>query len=64
MCPKRAISTSAVPNQGAMAGVEDSLRAAEACLPGQPKEALQHCKTALKALQQTKADEQRVQAFL
>ena len=33
-----------------MAGVEESLAAAEACLKsGQPKEALQHCKVALKA---------------
>lgn len=42
-----------------MAGVEDSLRAAEACLDaGQPKEALQHCKAALKA------DKQSVEALV
>lgn len=37
-------------SQATMAGVEESLAAAEACLKsGQPKEALQHCKVALKA---------------
>ena len=42
-----------------MASLQDSLRAAEACLEaGQPKEALQHCKAALKA------DKKSVAAFL
>ena len=43
----------------ATAEAEASLLAAEACLEaGQPKEALQHCKAALKA------DKQSVEAFL
>lgn len=42
-----------------MADLQSSLRAAEACLDaGQPKEALQHCKAALKA------DKQSVEALL
>lgn len=43
---------------------EEALAAAEACLPGQPKEALAHCKAALKAVQPGKEAKQRVQAFL
>lgn len=42
-----------------MADLQASLRAAEDCLDaGEPKEALQHCKAALKA------DKQSVDAFL
>lgn len=46
-------------HSGGMIDLQSSLRAAEACLDaGQPKEALQHCKAALKA------DKQSVEAFL
>ncbi len=42
-----------------MAAVQEALQAAQACLDaGQPREALQHCKAALKA------DKQSVDAFL
>lgn len=42
-----------------MADLQDALQAARACLDaGQPREALQHCKAALKA------DKQSVDAFL
>lgn len=42
-----------------MASLQEALQAAQACLDaGQPREALQHCKAALKA------DKQSVEAFL
>ena len=45
--------------QARMASLQEALQAAQACLDaGQPREALQHCKAALKA------DKQSVEAFL